>query len=270
MNYRSRRSIRSYLLVFVVMACRGLPLYAEGSVWNHAYQENWDADGIQDILENARNDYVLLDAFDDLQARSAIPALKAAGNTLAIYISVGTGEDWREDFDALRPSLVERPWGAWPGEYFIDHVDDTVMDVMKARIDAAAAWGADFIEFDNMDWASDSRARRRYKFHVTEEESLRYVNALRDYAEERGVLCMAKNMREGVEDFAGVTYESWSDEADWWDSADLMKFLAEGKLCIIFHYGEKNPAEATALYRERYGENLRVLVESRGMRGYVH
>lgn len=262
--------MRFFMCVLVVMAWGGLPLFAEGGVWNHAYQENWEADGIQDILRNARNDYVLLDAFDDPEARSAIPALKAGGNTVAIYISVGTGEDWREDFDTLRPSLVEKAWGAWPGEYFIDRVDETVLGVMKARIDAAAAWGADYIEFDNMDWAFDSRARRRYQFHVSEVESLRYVNALRNYAEERGVLCMAKNMVKGAEDFAGVTYESWSDEADWWDSSDLIKFLAEEKLCIIFHYGEKHPDEATAFYRERYGGNLRVLVESRSTRSYVH
>jgi len=270
MTTRTLKFLILPILVILTRALGGEPLLGLDGVWNHAYQENWETDGIQDILENARNDYVLLDAFDDPEAREAIPVLKAAGNTVAVYMSVGTGEDWREDFDALRSSLVEKAWGAWPGEYFIDRVDDTVMGVMKARIDAAAAWGADFIEFDNMDWAFDSRARRRYQFHVTEEESLRYVNALRDYAEEQGVLCMAKNMTQGAEDFAGVTYESWSDESDWWDGAGLMEFLAEGKLCIVFHYGEKNPDDATSFYRERYGENLRVLVESREMRGYVH
>ena len=104
---------------------------------------------------------------------------------------------------------------------------------MKNRIDNAAAWGGDFIEFDNMDWAFDETNRRKYGFHVTEEESLEYVNQLKDYASSLGLSCMAKNMTQGVESFAGVTYESGPGNREWWELADLKSFLAEGKLCVV-------------------------------------
>ena len=107
------------------------------------------------------------------------------------------------------------------GEYFIDRISDEVLEVMKNRIDNAAAWGGDFIEFDNMDWAFDETNRRKYGFHVTEEESLEYVNQLKDYASSLGLSCMAKNMTQGVESFAGVTYESGPGNREWWDPADL-------------------------------------------------
>ena len=100
------------------------------SVWNHAYQENWNTDSLEDILAGARDAYVLLDAFDDPDARAAIPAIKAKSNIIGVYISVGTGEDWRDDFNRLEPYLVERHWGDWPGEYFIDRIGDEVLAVM--------------------------------------------------------------------------------------------------------------------------------------------
>ncbi len=238
------------------------------SVWNHAYQENWNADSVEDILAGARNAYVLLDPFDDADAREAIPAIKAKGTIIGIYISVGTGEDWRDDFDSFGDSLVEKHWGEWPGEYFIDQVSDEVLKVMKTRIDKAVFWGAGYIEFDNMDWAFDDDAGKKYGFHISAEESLEYVNQLKDYASSLGLLCMAKNMTQGVESFAGVTYESGPGNREWWDPADLKSFLAGGKLCVVFHYRERKPEEALTYYRGVYGEELLVLVETRSQRGY--
>ena len=240
------------------------------SLWNQAYQENWKADSVENILADAQNAYVLLDPFDSPEARDAIPAIKAKGNIVGAYISVGTGEDWRNDFDALEASLVEKHWGEWPGEYFIDRVSDDVLAVMRIRIDKAAAWGADIIEFDNMDWAFDDDARKKYGFHVSIEESLEYVNQLKEYADTLGLFCMAKNMIQGAESFAGVTYESGPSNREWWESDDLKSFLEEGKLCVIFHYRERNPDKALAEYRERYGDKLFVLVETRSARGYGH
>ena len=238
------------------------------SVWNHAYQENWNADSVEDILAGARNAYVLLDPFDDADAREAIPIIKSMGNIIGIYISVGTGEDWRDDFDSLGDFLVEKHWGEWPGEYFIDQLSSEVLKVMKARIEKAALWGADYIEFDNMDWAFDDDARRKYGFRITVEESLEYVNQLKDYASSLGLLCMAKNMTQGVESFAGVTYESGPDNREWWEPEDLKSFLAEGKLCVVFHYRERKPDKASIWYRNHYGEDLLILTETRSQRGY--
>jgi len=240
------------------------------SLWNQAYQENWNADSVEAILDGAQHAYVLLDPFDSIEARNAIREIKAKGNLVGAYMSVGTGEDWREDFDVLKNSLVDKYWGEWPGEFFLDQVNDTVMSVMKARIDKISDWGVDFVEFDNMDWAFDDDARRKYKFHITIEESLEYVNQLKDYASSRGLYCMAKNMTRGVESFAGVTYESAPGNREWWNPEDLKSFLSEGKLCVVFHYRERNQLKVEEKYRERYDENLLVLYETRSCRGYSH
>ena len=256
------------IAIFSFFPLDALPVV--NSLWNQAYQENWNADSVEDILTQAHNAYVLLDPFDSSEAREAIRAIKGHNNIVSVYMSVGTGEDWREDFDELQGSLVEKHWGQWPGEYFIDHISDDVLSVMKARIEKAAAWGADMIEFDNMDWAFDDEAREKYGFHVSVEESLEYVNQLKDYAESLGVLCMAKNMTEGVDSFAGVTYESSPGNRMWWNAEDLRSFLNQGKLAVVFHYKERNPERAEEEYRALYGDKILVLFETRKSRGYLH
>jgi len=265
------RLILCSLFIFTLISLSAEEKLPEvNSLWNQAYQENWKADSVEDILSDAENSYVLLDPFDDPEAREAIPAIKARGNIVGVYISVGTGEDWRDDFNALESFLVEKHWGEWPGEYFIDRINDEVLTVMRLRIDNAAAWGADIIEFDNMDWAFDDAARRKYGFHVSIEESLEYINQLKDYASTLGLFCMAKNMTQGAESFAGVTYESGPSFRAWWEKEDLKAFLEEGKLCVVFHYRERQPDKVLAEYRERYGDKLLVLVETRKDRGYHH
>lgn len=67
------------------------------TVYNQTYQENHDVDSIGFIIENATNSYILLDPYED-NVINNISQLKANGNEVAPYISIGTGEDWRTDF----------------------------------------------------------------------------------------------------------------------------------------------------------------------------
>ena len=87
-------------------------------VFNQAYQENYYADALPDILEQAKGAYVLLDPFAEAEEdwASAVTALHVNKNEVGAYISIGTGEDWRADLAALKPYLVTTPWDQWAGE----------------------------------------------------------------------------------------------------------------------------------------------------------
>ena len=135
-------------------------------VYNQAYQENFEADKIADIIANATNAYVLVDPFLDGVAE-AIPQIKANGNEVGGYISIGTGEDYREDFDALKPFLVTKVWAEWAGEYFVNETTTGIIPVLKLRIDKMATMGCDWVEFDNMDWAFDDDNRNEYNFDTS-------------------------------------------------------------------------------------------------------
>ena len=151
-------------------------------IYNQAYQENFEEDKVGAILQTATNAYVLLDPYTDESINSNVPLLKANGNEVGAYISIGTGEDWRADYEQLKPFLVEKEWGSWPGEYFVKETTTGVVDVIKARIDQIALWGYDWVEFDNMDWAFDDKNRKKYDISTTLEQAIAYYNELCDYA----------------------------------------------------------------------------------------
>ena len=250
------------------------PLAADQAVtvWNHAYQENYAADALDDIRAEARDAYILLDPFaEDIGADPAplVAALKGRGNQVGAYISIGTAEDWRADFGALQPYVVKEQWGAWAGEYFISNTSQQVLTTMQARIDRIAAWGFDWVEFDNMDWAFDDDHRATYGISATDEQAIGYFNALCAHVRARGMRCMAKSTVEGTQGFDGVTYESYPDEMDWWDSDGMRAFLAAGKLVVVVHYDETDCDGVRAAYQATYGAGVSFICEDRRLQRYL-
>ncbi len=238
-------------------------------IYNQAYQENFEADKIVDIINNAKNAYVLLDPFENNVA-NYIAEIKAQGNEVGGYISIGTGEDWRTDFTVLQPFLVTTVWGQWAGEYFVNSTTTGIIEVMKARIDKLANWGCDWVEFDNMDWIYDDSLRVQYGFQVTKQEGIAYFNELCTYVHEKGMKCMAKNMTEDTINFDGVLYESFHNDKNWWDVTGAQNFLDAGKLVIVNHYNESNCNAVYSEYKGIYNKNLSFICEDVTLQKYLH
>ncbi|MCD4753573.1 MAG: endo alpha-1,4 polygalactosaminidase [Anaerolineaceae bacterium] len=225
---------------------------------------------MNDILKNTQECYVLMDPFSEEFVLEQIPELQGNGNSVGCYISVGTGEDWRNDFSLMKPFLVEKQWGEWAGEYFVSETTTGIVPIMKERIDQMAEWGCDWVEFDNMDWAVDEKNRRRYQFKATPDDGEKYFQELCDYTHEQGILCMAKSTRTGAENFDGITIESSYNDKNWWEDETLQGFLDEGKLTIIVHYEELRCEKVYEEYLLRYDDGLSFICEDRRMREYMH
>jgi endo-alpha-1,4-polygalactosaminidase (GH114 family) len=239
------------------------------AVYNQAYQETFEPDTVTDIIVNATNAYVLVDPFED-NTYESVAAIKQGNNQVGAYISIGTGETYRDDFAQLEPYLVATPWGEWPDEYFVNEVTTGILPIMKARIDQIAAWGCDWVEFDNMDWVFDEASRATYGFQVTETEGIAYFQELCNYVHLKGMKCMAKNMTENAFDFDGVLYESYTDDKNWWDEAGAQSFLNAGKLVIVNHYGETNCGRVYSDYKGIYSNDLSFICEDINLQKYVH
>jgi len=239
------------------------------AVYNQAYQENFSADTIAEILSNARNAYVLVDALEDDIGRF-VNQIKSKQNQVAGYISAGTGENYRSDFEDLRPYLSPTAWPQWPDEFFVSETTTGILPLMKKRIDKIAAWGADWIEFDNMDWL-DEETRQRYNLSATVAEANAYINALCDHTHAKGMNCMAKNTVDNFPQFDGVIYESYHDEKNWWDTQGTREFLAAGKRVIINHYNEAKCDAVYAEYIDFYdNENISFICEDTATKKYKH
>ncbi|MCK5829331.1 MAG: endo alpha-1,4 polygalactosaminidase, partial [Methylococcales bacterium] len=238
------------------------------SVYNQAYIENYAEDTISEIKKNAHDAYVLIDSFSP-GVSNHIAAIQNNNNQVSGYISVGTGEDWRDDFKLLSTYLSPIEWKEWPGEFFVNQTTTGILDVMKARIDTMADLGLDWVEFDNMDWFDGNKSK--YKLKITTQQSKAYVNALCAYTHKKGMKCMAKNMVEGFENFDGVTYESYNNEKNWWDNEGMMSFLSSGKPVIIVHYNESNCDEVYDDYKDTYNsEDISFICEDKKLKKYNH
>ena len=254
----------------ILLLFAGMTLSASQAtpVYNQAYTENFDGDSIADILANARNAYVLIDPFPTGIA-AHISAIQAKNNEVGAYISIGTGEDWRADYAAMQPYLVTKQWAQWAGEYFVNKTNTGILPIMKARIDQIAIWGADWVEFDNMDWVFDDDYRSTYGIAATEAEGISYYQALCDHVHLKGMKCMAKNMVESAGNFDGVLYESYDNEKNWWDVPAAQAFSNTGKLFIINHYNEANCDQVYSEYNSIYS-NLSFICEDSNLKKYKH
>ncbi len=239
------------------------------AIYNQAYQENYETDSVNLILNEATNAYTLIDPFEN-NVWQNVNAIKANGNEVGAYISIGTGENWRADFQEMQPYLVTTPWGQWPNEFFVNEVTTGILAIMKARIDKISDWGCDWVEFDNMDWIYDDDLRATYGFQVTQEEGIAYYQELCDYVHQKGMKCMAKNTVENASDFDGVLYESYHDDKNWWDQTGAQNFLDSGKLVIVNHYNETNCGQVYADYKGIYNNNLSFICEDANLQRYVH
>jgi len=239
------------------------------AVYNQAYQENYSADTIADILSNARNAYVLVDALED-DIGKFVNQIKSKQNQVAGYISAGTGENYRSDFEDMKPYLSPTAWPQWPDEFFVSETTTGILPLMKKRIDKIATWGADWIEFDNMDWLNEE-TRQQYNLSSTVAEANTYINLLCDHTHAKGMNCMAKNTVDNFPQFDGVIYESFHDEKNWWDTQATREFLAAGKLVIINHYNESRCDAVYAEYINFYdNENISFICEDTATKKYKH
>jgi len=243
--------------------------YAPKPIYNQAYQENFVADSIAEIEANAQNAYVLLDTFGEGVVEHIVN-IKSHGNQIGGYISAGTGENYRDDFTALEPYLTPTAWPEWPDEFFVSETTTGILSIMKQRIDNMASIGVDWVEFDNMDWLSES-TRTEYNLTATVVEAKAYINALCDYTHSKAMKCMAKNTVEGFSNFDGVLYESYDNDKNWWDSAGTSSFLRASKPVIINHYNESNCDEVYAEYKNIYNsDKISFICEDVATANYKH
>ena len=237
--------------------------------FNQAYNETFPADSIKNILINATNAYVLIDPFTD-NIINYIQQIKEKGNEIGAYISIGTGENWRDDFNEIQPFLVSTPWQQWQNEYFVNSTTTGIISIMKKRIDKIANWGCDWVEFDNMDWIYDDNLRATYGYQVSLTEGIAYYQELCDYVHSKGMKCMAKNTVKNAFNFDGVLYESYNNNKNWWNQSDAQSFIDANKLVIINHYNETTCDAIYEEYKAIYNKNISYICEDIYLQGYKH
>jgi hypothetical protein len=72
------------------------------------------------------------------------------GKKVVCYFSAGSGEDWRPDYSSFSSGDLGSGLVGWAGEKWLNIRSNSVLNIMKKRIQLAAQKGCDAIDPDNM------------------------------------------------------------------------------------------------------------------------
>lgn len=213
-----------------------VPLHANGinTTWNWQLKETLNTSYNTDVYD--------IDLFDT--SSSTISALKTSGKKVVCYFSAGSSENWRSDYDQFSSNDMGKTLDGWEGERWLDIRSQNVFDIMKARIDLAAAKGCEGVEPDNMDgFIQDSC------FDLTADHQLAYNRAIANYARSKGLSVALKNDPDQVASLENYFDFAVTEECYFYsECASYLPFIAASKPVFNAEYETKyrsNPDQAS-------------------------
>eukprot|EP00554_Chaetoceros_debilis_P002574 CAMPEP_0194095822 /NCGR_PEP_ID=MMETSP0149-20130528/57026_1 /TAXON_ID=122233 /ORGANISM="Chaetoceros debilis, Strain MM31A-1" /LENGTH=480 /DNA_ID=CAMNT_0038781781 /DNA_START=129 /DNA_END=1571 /DNA_ORIENTATION=- len=132
---------------------------------------------------------IFIDLFDT--NKKDIASIRSMGKVVICYFSAGSLEDWRSDKSAFPKNAVGNALGEWPGEFWLDIMNDDVRTIMKARMDLAKNKGCHGVDPDNVDGFDNDTG-----FSILKWQTKDYIQFLASQAHERGLLIGLKNSAE--------------------------------------------------------------------------
>lgn len=130
-----------------------------------------------DVDLDTQADWFVLDLFDTDAAQ--VTALHDRGRRVMAYVSVGSLEPWRRDFDAFPEEAVGRALASYPAERWLDIRSDAVRALMRARFELASDKG-----FDGIFASALGAYRAQSGFALSEADQLDYDRFLATAARE--------------------------------------------------------------------------------------
>jgi hypothetical protein len=125
-----------------------------------------------------------------------VDALHVEGRKVICYLSAGTAEDYRDDYDDFPAAVLGDTMDDWPHERWLDvRALDALEPIMAARMDICADKGFDAVEPDNVDGYSNDTG-----FPLSAADQLAYNRMIADLAHERGLAVGLKNDLDQVDD----------------------------------------------------------------------
>ena len=164
--------------------------------------------------------------------RETIDALHAAGRIVICYFSAGSYEDWREDASSFPEAALGNEMEGWD-ELWLDVRNETVREIMRARLDIAVSKTCDGVEPDNVDGYVNSTG-----FDLDYADQLDFNLFLAAEAHGRGLSVGLKNDLDQIEDL--VDHFDWAlnEECFEYEECDtLLPFIENHKAVFNVEYG---------------------------------
>ncbi len=163
-----------------------------------------------------------IDLFDTNQ--STIDALHVEGRKVICYFSAGSYEAWRDDAGQFPEDALGSQLDGWD-ERWIDTRNETIRQIMLARLDLAKSKGCDGVEPDNVDaYANDNG------LELSEDDQLDYNKFLANAAHQRGLTIGLKNDLDQASELEPYFDFALNEQCWEYDECDMLSaFTSAGK-----------------------------------------
>ncbi len=206
-----------------------------------------------------------IDLFDT--NTSVIEELKKSGKKVICYFSAGSYEDWREDSYKFPKSVLGNDLDGWEGEKWLDIRDlETLLPIMRYRLDLAKQKGCDGVEPDNVDGYTNDTG-----FDLTYEDQLIYNKMIANEAHHRGLSVGLKNDLDQVEDLKIFYDFALNESCHEYDECDKLEpFINDNKPVFNAEYNQKyidDSEEMDKLCEDARARGFKTLVLPRNLDG---
>lgn len=197
------------MIILLLIACTPLP-WSDASMWAGA-EGSWEWILDSDSLPESPPDVHYLGIDGEDSSGSYVSTAADAGTQVWCYLSVGTVEEYRSDYQdfldldaaeiaAGREPILGDVYPEWPDERWLDPARyQAFMPLMEARLDVCEAKGFSLVELDNMDAYDNDTG-----LGVSLVDELAYIQALVQAIDSRGMGAIHKGATALVPDLEGI------------------------------------------------------------------
>lgn len=202
----------------------------DADIWRPAPGTTWQWQLSGAIDESFDVEMYDIDLFD--VPAETIASLHGADRVVICYFSAGSYEDWRDDAALFPVAALGNDLDEWEGERWLDVTNETVREIMLARLDLAVGKGCDGVEPDNVDGYDNDNG-----LGLTEADLSDYNRFLADAAHARGLSIGLKNAMGQIDDLRNDFDWALNEECHAYDECDAYAdFLAAGKAVFNAEY----------------------------------
>ena len=186
-----------------------------------------------DINTSAKANIYDIDLFDS--SKELITNLKKQGKKVICYFSAGSYENWREDKETFKSSVIGKALSGWDGENWLDIRDDSVLEIMKKRMDLAKEKGCDGVDPDNVNGYENDTG-----FDLSYNDQFRYNLSLAEEAHKRGLLIGLKNDLDQINDLVDFFDFEVNEQCHIYNECNKLKpFIDANKAVLNIEYDKK-------------------------------
>ncbi len=200
----------------------------------------------------------------DNVTKAEIKTIKSRGTKTICYVSVGTAEDFRDDYSSFPASVMGKTLSNWSDERYLDiRKSSVLLPIMVKRFERCAAFGFDAIEADNLDVYSNDSG-----FDITEKDTIHYAEKLVKIAKDLNLEIAQKNVVELIPklvklfDFIMVENCFAQKICD-----ELKPYLDAGKIVLDAEYIEEKIDFAKAC-KELSGRGISLILKNWDLTSY--